>query len=91
MISDDIKRIDDDIHHLQNAKKFIQDNCPHENLVGTYKSDTGNWDRSNDSYWINFHCNICDKFWTEDQSDLQYDRIKGRVTKDGFKFDVVRN
>lgn len=47
----------------------IQAGCPHpiEHLYVEYKSDTGNYDPSEDSYWKECHCKWCDKKWWEDQ------------------------
>jgi hypothetical protein len=54
--------------------KRVQDNCEHsrETLVGKHDADTGNWDRGDDSYWIDFHCQICDKRWRVDSEDPEY-------------------
>ena len=41
--------------------------CKHPNLEKTHKSNTGNYDPSADSYWIEFKCPDCNKFWMEDQ------------------------
>ena len=45
----------------------LQDNCPHTDVVKTGHSDTGNWSKSDDSYWYEFRCPDCGRFWTEDQ------------------------
>lgn len=41
--------------------------CKHFNVKRTPKSNTGNWDRTDDRYWLECKCEDCDKFWTEDQ------------------------
>lgn len=45
----------------------IQDACEHPNVLKKARSNTGNYDPSNDSYWYDCHCPDCDKFWQEDQ------------------------
>ena len=41
--------------------------CQHPNVEKTYKGNTGNYDPSADSYWIDWRCPDCDKRWTTDQ------------------------
>jgi hypothetical protein len=49
--------------------KNIQEACSHPDpaLKKNPRSDTGNWDRSQDSYWFECHCTLCDKKWIEPQ------------------------
>lgn len=49
------------------AEKDLQDSCPHVNVDKKYKGNSGNYDPSADSYWIEYRCPDCGKFWTEDQ------------------------
>lgn len=64
--------------------KEIQHNCVHEGLLGKYGSNTGNYCRQDDSYWVDFMCPNCGKHWTEDQEDV------GLLTsKEGFGFSKV--
>ena len=39
----------------------IQSECPHNNIIGEYKGDTGNWCQQDDSYCINADCQDCGK------------------------------
>lgn len=48
--------------------KMLQRECEHPNVEKKYGSDTGNYDPSADSYWIDWRCPDCSKFWTTDQS-----------------------
>lgn len=50
--------------------KEIQAECSHPKSCLTKKhgADTGNWCPSDDSYWTDFHCSLCDKRWTEEGS-----------------------
>lgn len=45
----------------------LQATCTHPNLEKTYKSNTGNYDPTADSYWIEFRCPDCRARWNEDQ------------------------
>ena len=49
----------------------IQDACSHpvDALSFEYGSDTGNWDRNEDSYWTTYTCGLCEKRWSEDGSN----------------------
>lgn len=46
---------------------YLQYHCKHESVKKEYKADTGNWSKSDDSYWIEFKCPDCGKYWTVDQ------------------------
>lgn len=47
----------------------LQKECGHpkEMVQKTPKSNTGNYDPSADSYWMDCHCFACGKSWIEDQ------------------------
>jgi len=45
----------------------LQSVCSHPNVKKEYKSNTGNYDPTADSYWIDFQCPDCRKRWSEDQ------------------------
>jgi len=45
----------------------LQALCKHPNVEKEYKSNTGNYDPSADSYWIEFRCPDCRKRWSIDQ------------------------
>lgn len=51
--------------------RALQAECSHpkEGLESVAGSNTGNYDPTADCYWINHHCLLCDKRWTE-----EYDR-----------------
>lgn len=57
--------IKDTIEELHRVIKFLQDDCQHKNLNKEYKSNTGNYDPSCDSYWIEYECLDCGKRWDE--------------------------
>ncbi len=50
---------------IQNEIKELQDACPHTRAIGTPNSSTGGWDK--DSYWIDYKCPDCGKFWVVNQ------------------------
>ena len=44
----------------------LRASCPHVNLEGEYRGNSGNWCAQDDSYWINAKCNDCGKTWMID-------------------------
>ena len=44
-----------------------QEQCKHLKATKKYCSNTGNYDPSQDSYWIDFYCETCLKRWSEKQ------------------------
>lgn len=67
----------------------LQEECTHPLLTGTFKSDTGNWSRSDDVYWVEFVCPDCGKRWDEDQISVSWDREYGNRSKSGFPFKKI--
>ena len=55
------------IDSLATELENFQSKCRHTNAVHQYCGDSGNYDPSQDHYWIEFRCYDCGKFWTEDQ------------------------
>lgn len=48
---------------LSNLRDHV---CTHDNVIVTYKSDTGNYDPAEDGYWTTHQCPDCGKYWTTD-------------------------
>ncbi len=84
MIKQKIEKLKKDILKKQQEIINLQSECQHENLIGKYSADTGNWCRDDDSYWVDFKCEDCGKQWMEDQTDIGY-----LTSKQGFKFRKV--
>lgn len=61
------KEITHNLEVYNTALRNLQSICEHPNATKKGESDTGNWDRSQDSYWWIFNCPDCGKRWTEDQ------------------------
>lgn len=57
------------IAKLYEEIEAIQNECSHPKMAvtKTYRGSSGNYDRTCDGYWIDFHCKLCDKRWTESQ------------------------
>lgn len=51
---------------------IIQEKCTHNHLTIQAKSNTGNYCKSDDSYWYDAHCRACDKSWHVDQSEKSF-------------------
>lgn len=47
--------------------RHLQANCEHPHATKIAKSDTGNYDKSDDSYWYKCKCPDCLQEWIEDQ------------------------
>lgn len=45
--------------------KIIQDRCKHSETIKKYGGSTGNYDKSEDCFWVEYTCVDCDKKWTE--------------------------
>ena len=58
--------LQDKIKQLQEDIKSIQSKCKHPKKFVTkkYCSNTGNYDPSQDVYWIEYHCDRCNNKWT---------------------------
>lgn len=52
---------------LHTAFSDLQKICKHKNTLTTYDSYTGNYDKSLDSYWIEYKCYDCGKYWETPQ------------------------
>lgn len=57
------------IRKLHDQIEEIQEQCSHPKSCVTRvgKSNTGNYDPSEDSYWYECNCALCQKRWTEPQ------------------------
>jgi hypothetical protein len=55
------------IEKLAEQLKQLQDLCQHTNVEKKYGANTGNYDPSADSYWIDWKCPDCNKRWRTDQ------------------------
>ena len=63
---------EDEIKPLRRELEAHQQKCKHKKAVQEYKANTGNWDRSQDSYWTNIYCPTCLKEWTVDSDSPEY-------------------
>lgn len=63
----EIKKCMDQIDEIQNE-------CSHPKACVTSKhgANTGNWDPSDDCYWADLHCSLCDKRWHVDSDHEHY-------------------
>lgn len=60
--------IQNKIISLREQLEELQNLCKHPDVTKKYGGDSGNYDPSQDSYWIDWRCPDCGKFWTTDQS-----------------------
>lgn len=59
--------IEKHMDRLEEELSQLQLICSHSNASKTYRGDTGNYDKTADSYWIEYKCSDCRKFWTVPQ------------------------
>lgn len=64
-----IERINIKINALNEEIKTTQESCPHADLEYKYGGSSGNYDRSQDDYWLDWKCNDCGKRWTTSQEN----------------------
>lgn len=72
-ITEEIQRIEIEIiEPLYKELEQYQSKCKHKRLIAEFHSNTGNWDSSFDSHWIDLYCPTCMKSWTVDNSNDEY-------------------
>lgn len=49
------------------AEIDLKNICLHPAASKKYRGNSGNYDPSADSYWVEYKCPDCGKFWCEDQ------------------------
>jgi hypothetical protein len=60
-------RYKEEMEAAQRGLERVQSQCKHPYASKVARSDTGNWDKSDDSYWYDCVCPDCGKKWQEDQ------------------------
>lgn len=68
MIKDRVLEIKAERKKLYYELLDLQLVCEHPNVTKKYRGNSGNYDPSADSYWIEWRCPDCEKAWTSDQS-----------------------
>lgn len=63
------KSITDDIENLFKELIKLTNECPHQDLTYKYGGSSGNWDKADDQYWIDWKCHDCGKSWVTSQND----------------------
>lgn len=65
-----VSTINSTVARLGLELRQIQEECNHQgDLQYTYDGDSGNYDKSQDVYWIDWKCNDCGKRWTTSQDN----------------------
>lgn len=55
----EVQEIVDSIKILNQELSRIRKECQHTHIKYRYKSNTGNWCDSDNSYWVEYVCNHC--------------------------------
>ena len=66
-ITEKVRKLNERQKKIDGEIKRLQEVCPHPNVTQKYGSNTGNWDRGDDYYWIDWNCPDCGKRWTTEQ------------------------
>lgn len=65
----------------------VQQECPHEDVTGTYGASIGNWYVGDNDYWINAKCEDCGKTFVvnEYKNREEYRRLSlsGKIKREG--------
>lgn len=64
--------------------KRLQGKCKHPLLKYRCQGNTGNYDPSQDCYWTEFYCPLCDKRWDEDGQGYIPDKYPQAVQHDNY-------
>lgn len=59
--------------------QLLQIECQHHTPSYKYRGDSGNYDQSADSYWIEWKCADCSKCWTTSQDYHEVRRYPNAV------------
>jgi transcription initiation factor IIE alpha subunit len=62
-----VKRIKQRLRKLHEDLSALQEECEHPNKNKKYMCNNGYDSTKDDSFWVEFKCPDCGKFWTEDQ------------------------
>lgn len=62
-----LKSLKEQLAHVTKQIEELNSTCTHPDVDKKYRGDTGNYDPSANSYWIEYKCPDCGKFWTETQ------------------------
>ena len=63
-----VQRLYDKCAALYHQIEELKGICEHPDVTKKFEGSSGNYDPSNDAYWIVWKCPDCGKRWTTDQS-----------------------
>ena len=79
MTNKKILKYQEKIAKLQKQIEEEQQKCKHDNITGKYGSDIGNWDRSEDSYWLDVKCLECGLRWHYTSDEIEYNSLSKKI------------
>lgn len=68
LINDKMAELKKESISIYKKMQDLQDTCSHNHMTVSAHSDTGNYCRSDDSYWFEGTCRACGKTFSYDQS-----------------------
>lgn len=69
VINDKMAELRKKIAEIYQEMEKLQDNCSHNHMTVSAHSDTGNYCRSDDSYWYEGTCRACGKRFQYEQGE----------------------
>jgi hypothetical protein len=75
-IKEEIAELTNEINQKYARIQQLQESCPHTDCTGAYGANTGNYDPSADSYWINATCDECGKRFHYYSTEPEYRTFK---------------
>jgi hypothetical protein len=67
------RRLEASISKASQALSELQKECNHSgDLTYKFNGSSGNYDRSQDSYWIEWKCNDCGERWNTTQENIHH-------------------
>lgn len=69
------QRLDAKQEKLLAEYRLLRSQCPHHNLFFKRCGSSGNWDKADDSYWIDWLCSDCNDRWTTEQTKEAVDKF----------------
>lgn len=68
VVNDKMEELRKQSAEIYNKMQQLQENCSHKHMTVSAYSDTGNYCRSDDSFWYEGTCRACGQTFREDQS-----------------------
>jgi DNA repair exonuclease SbcCD ATPase subunit len=84
-----LRRNKEEAIQLHRQMEAFQSKCNHTQVYGKLSSDTGNYDRTQDDYWIDAICPECGRYFTAfaSNNEEEYLSLRKRMIKEVEKLE----